>query len=226
MEKENKIRNLHFSNLINIKAKSIKFLFLLHLFLINFEVVFSEYLESYQSNSFADLDSLIEINDYYNLSIFLTKNKKIFMGIPPIQISNISFNNEYINLTSGVTYNEKYILMVCTKNYLLTKVNINTGVEIPLLNYSNDITIPNYPCGGFKDNDYIYISMSHIIKPIKSETSNENATNNNTLNENSNDFNNDETENDSSDDYENKYLEHSIIRIKLNNVNNNDGPIM
>ena len=62
MEKENKIRNLHFSNLINIKAKSIKFLFLLHLFLINFEVVFSEYLESYQSNSFADLDSLIEIN--------------------------------------------------------------------------------------------------------------------------------------------------------------------
>ena len=220
MEKVDKIRNFHFSNLINVVGKSIKFLFLFHLFLINIKDVFAEYLKSYQSNSFEDLDSLIEINDYYNLSIFLTTNKKIYMGIPPKQISIINSNINYISLTTGITYNENYILMVCTEDYLLTKVEINAGTEIPLLNYTNNITLPDYSCEGFKDDNYVYISMSHIIKPIN----NKNLTKNDTINVYTNDSDVNETENISTDDYANQYLEHSIIRIKLNNIDENSEP--
>ena len=52
----------------------------------------------------------------------MTSNKEIYKGIPPTKISNTTTKtNSY---TSGVTYNEQYLLMACTEDYLLTKVNI------------------------------------------------------------------------------------------------------
>ena len=76
--------------------------------------------------------------------------------------------------------------MACTGDYLLSKINIETGVETPLLNYDN-ITIPYYTCGVFFDENYAYISLSHIIIP--KEIIN-NGTNNGTNNEANNETNN------------------------------------
>jgi hypothetical protein len=237
MQKENKKRNLYFSKLIPTIINLIQFLIFFSIFAI-IKGAQSPYLDSFQSTNFEELDSLIEINDYFNLSIFLTTNKEIYMGIPPTKVSNITSNNELINLTTGVTYDENFLLMVCTEDFLVTKIEIATGIETPLLNYSN-ISMPNYTCGTFSDQDYVYISMSHMVIPQKTEI----IYKTNSINDNlESDFYINETnlisENDTNvtnitdfeyityDDYDNQYLEHSIIRIKLNSINETIGPVV
>ena len=232
-----------------------RILFLLLFFLYLKDV--KAYFESFELNRLSGFNSLIEIRDYFNLSIFMTSSKEIYMGIPPQKISTISSSENFNNLTSGVTYNKNYILMVCTDNYLVSKIDIETGTLTPLINYDN-ITMPNYTCGSFTDKDYLYISMSYII--LKNDT---NLTNDDSINETNyfsesvndfnesvnyfsesvnyfnksiNDFNEsvnyfnesvnylsesinyftDKIENIPYDDNENQYLEHSILKIKLN----------
>ena len=84
----------------------------------------SIYFDSFQKTNFQELDSLIEINDYYNLSIFLTTNKEIYMGIPPNKTVSVTSSKEFINLTKGVTYDENFLLMVLkiqvTEGYITT----------------------------------------------------------------------------------------------------------
>ena len=237
MQKENKKRNLYFSKLIPTIINLIQFLIFFSIFAI-IKGAQSPYLDSFQSTNFEELDSLIEINDYFNLSIFLTTNKEIYIGIPPIKVSNITSNNELINLTTGVTYDENFLLMVCTEDFLLTKIEILTGVETPLLNYSN-ISMPNYTCGAFSDRDYVFISMSHMVIPKKTEiiyktnNINENSESDfyinetNLINENNTNVTNiTDFEYIAYDDYDNQYLEHSIIRIRLNYINETIGPVI
>ena len=131
--------------------------------------------------------------------------------------------------------------MVCTEDYLLTKIEMETGIETPLFNYTN-INLPNYPCGVFINDDYVYISMSHIITPKKMEKIYKNEINNNSLesdfliNESNylineinyscnNDSNNSEFEYIFYDDINHQYLEHSIIRLKIK-YNDTIGPIV
>ena len=70
-----KNRNHYYLNLKSIMSKNLQFSLLFLLFLLNIKQSSSEYLESFYSKKFDKLDSLIEIIDYYNLSIFLTTNK-------------------------------------------------------------------------------------------------------------------------------------------------------
>ena len=75
----------------------ISLLFLLLIF--NLNKVNSIYLDSFKLHTFSELNSLIEITDYYNLSIFMTSSKEIYKGIPPNKISTISSTQNFINLT-------------------------------------------------------------------------------------------------------------------------------
>ena len=112
------------------------------LFLLYLEGVNSVYLESFNLTSLSGFNSLIEITDYFNLSIFMTSSKEIYMGIPPQKISNISSSENFNNLTSGVTYNKNYILMVCTDNYLVSKIDIETGILTPLISINAPFVSP------------------------------------------------------------------------------------
>ena len=237
MKKENKKRSLYFSKIISIIIKYIKILLFLSIF-VSIRAEQSIYFDSFQKTNFQELDSLIEINDYYNLSIFLTTNKEIYMGIPPNKTVSVTSSNEFINLTKGVTYDENFLLMVCTGDFLLTKIEIESGIEIPLLNYSN-ISMTSYPCGAFSDQDYVYITMSHIVTPQKTEIIYKTNINNynlesdfyinetNFISENNTNMTNiTDFEYITYDDYDNQYLEHSIIRIKLNYTNETIGPVV
>ena len=178
-------KNKHiFSKLFLSIKRQIEFIQFLLIFIISINNSFSAYLESFKSESFTEEASLVEINNYYNSSIFMTSRKEIYKGIPPNKVQTAS--SKIINITSGVNYDNKYLLMACTGDYLLSKINIETGVETPLLNYDN-ITIPYYTCGVFFDENYAYISMSHIIIP---EEIINNGTNNGTNNEVNNETNN------------------------------------
>ena len=256
-----------FSKLLYSLTKQTKTTLFIILFIIMIKDSFCVYLESFQKESFAELDSLIEINDYYNLSIFMTSKGEIYEGIPPSIIMQTS-NSNIISYTSGVTYDEKYLFLACTENYLLTKINIETREETPLINYEN-ISMPNYTCGIFHDNnikDYLYISMSHIVIP-ENETENETNSTNiisdinlsesaylsdinikesdtnlkesyytdylsyliNTDNYSDIFFEDDDITYRYSFDTDDKYspfLQHSVIRIKLKNNEDDTGPII
>ena len=245
MNKEEKRIKNNISNLFMKIPKSIHITLLFILFFLNIKQVFSSYLESFQKYEFTELDSLIEITDYYNLSIFMTTRGEIYTGIPPIKNNTISPSSHFTKFTSGVTYNENYILMSCTKNYLLGKINIITGEETPLINY-NYTLMPNYTCGVFTDKEYVYISMSHILIPIQETLIQNNNSDiitipNTTETEylsselnyfsdlysnSSDNIENIEFEeiNDNYDD-EREYLEHSVLKIKLE-FNEINGPIV
>ena len=113
--------------------------FNLSIFIILLFIQFEENLLSYfENNTIAAIlsqnTSIIDITDYHNLYPLITADKIIYTGMPPNKtcetISNI------INITAAATYDNNYILLACTGDYLLSKINIYTGEEVPLVNYS------------------------------------------------------------------------------------------
>ena len=201
----------------------------LFLFLISIQIkgVYLEYFDSLQTAMLSEESSLIDISDYHNLSLIITTNKKIYTGIPPTH--NSTTNSSIINISSAVTYNNNYILMACTENYLLSKIDIETGEESPLINYEN-ISLPNYTCSISSKDDYVYISFSYIIIPkyIIQKFYYNNTDNNNETNENieTDDIYNNTSNNTNSNDIANEeaYLQNFLKKIKL--VNHENEPFL
>ena len=201
----------------------------LFLFLISIQIkgVFLVYFESLQTDMLNEEASLIDISDYHNLSLIITTDKKIYNGIPPTLKSTT--NSSIINISSAVTYNNNYILMACTENYLLSKIDIETGEESPLINYEN-ISLPNYTCSISSKDDYVYISFSYIIIPkyIIQKFYYNNTDNNNETNENieTDDIYNNTSNNTNSNDIANEeaYLQNFLKKIKL--VNHENEPFL
>ena len=76
-----------------------------------------------------------------------------------------STTSKIINITAGATYDSNYVLLACTEDYLLSKININTGEEVPLVNYqqlSLSIENLNYSCSINIYNNTAYIGISQI----------------------------------------------------------------
>ena len=97
--------------------------------------------------------------------------------------------------------------------------------------------MPNYTCQAFTDNDYLYISITHIIIHktdeifINNNTDNDNISNSNIINETNYvsqfvNYSSDNEEYINNDiNVEQQYLEHSILKIKLF-FNETYGPII
>ena len=82
---------------------------------------------------------LVDIKDYHNLRLVVSTSKRIYKGIPPIQVTQSSAN---LNKFSAIaTVNENYILVSCLDDFLLGKININTGQYTSLLLYSDISTL-------------------------------------------------------------------------------------
>ena len=147
----------------DLTFKFIHFSFFLLLFLIQMKGILLVYFESFQTGMLEDTGSFIDISDYYNLYPIITADKNIYLGIPPTY--KVNTNSSIIEISSAVTYNNNYILIACTQNYLLSVIDIETGNEDPLVSYDN-MNIPDSICSiSYKDN-YVYIGFSHKITPI------------------------------------------------------------
>ena len=143
--------------------------FNLSIFIILLFIQFEGNLLSYfENNTIAAIlsqnTSIIDITDYHNLYPLITADKNIYTGMPPNKtcetISNI------INITAAATYDTNHILLACTGDYLLSKINIYTGEEVPLVNYSKislSIENLNYTCSISILNNIVYIGTSQIL---------------------------------------------------------------
>ena len=147
----------------NLKFKNKHFFFLLFLFLMLIKGLLLDFFDSFEAHILNEDASLIDISDYQNLFPIITIDKKIYTGIPPIEKSRTTSN--IISISSALTFNNNYILIACTQDYLLSKINIETGEEIPLV-YYGDFQIPNCTCSISAKDFYVYIGISHIITPI------------------------------------------------------------
>jgi len=200
------------------------------LILIQIKFLFSQKFESFTSSTLNNHASLIDVTDYYNIFPIITSDKKIYTNIPPIERSVTS--SKINKFSASATYNEDTILMACTEDFLLSKIDINSGEETPLVKYDEiNKNIPSSICSISIYNDYVYIGMSHKIVPytkIKRENNNteiinsdKNGTNNlsfdsnNNINDTAIDMNNEEENYDIIYDYINTYLENSVIKIKI-----------
>ena len=216
------------------RIKNRKFFFFL-LILIKIKQAFFGYFDSLTTGILNEEASLIDISDYHNLFPIITTDKKIYLGIPPVFKANIS--SKINSFSAAATYNNEYILMACTEDYLLSKIKIETGEETPLINYEK-FNSPNCICSiSLKDN-YVYIAINHIVisnYQINNWTYNFGNDNNfSDLNSEINkiyDYSSEIEENDTDINYNsesnNNYLENTIIKIKLTNNNDNiNNPIL
>ena len=139
-----------------------KRLFLLFIF---FKTFISEYFESMEVGSISDNASIIDITDYNNLYLLITTEKYIYTGMPPNKASETQ--SKIMNISAAVTYDNNYILLACSENYLLSIININSRVEMRLLNYEDaQLTIEylNYSCSICFKNNISYIGIPQIIE--------------------------------------------------------------
>ena len=78
--------------------------------------------------------SILDISDYLNLSLIISTSGKIYNGIP---FSFRVTTNANLNASSSAAVcNQNYILVACLQDSLLTKININNGDFISLIEYS------------------------------------------------------------------------------------------
>ena len=113
-------------------------LFLLLLLINNFKLINNELSDHFQYGDLSDTGDMINITDYYNLSILVSTSKNIYTGFPP-KIKTI-ITSTITRFSSGVTINENNLLMSCLDGKILTKININTGEETelcPSLSFTN-----------------------------------------------------------------------------------------
>ena len=160
--------------LINIK-------FFLLLILIQIKDSFTEYFETFQQGIISNNASLIDITDYHNIFPFITSEGHIYTGMEPNLKSET--NSKLLNISAAATYDNNFILIACTENHLLSKININSGEETSLLSYNQfSLTIEslNYSCSICILNNIAYIGIPQIISNnliknvIKVELINEN----------------------------------------------------
>ena len=110
-------------------------------------------------------EDLIDVTDYHNLSLIATTSKKIYTGIPPNL--KITTTANFINASSIITFNDKYLLAACLKDSLLTKINLNNGESTSLLNYDTfstelNLDIPITSCSLSIIENTIFIGYAKI----------------------------------------------------------------
>ena len=204
------------------------------LILIQIKLLFSQKFESFISSTLNNYTSLIDITDYFNIFPIITSDKKIYTNIPPIE-RNIT-SSKITKFSAAATYNKKTILIACTEDYLLSKIDIDSGEETPLVKYENEdinVNIPSFTCSISICNDYIYIGMSHKIVPytkIKKENNRMEIINSDIIGKNNLNIsdiftviNNEEDNYDIIYDYINTYLANSVIKIKIKTDEENNG---
>ena len=134
------------------------------LILIQIKLLFSQYFDSFTSSILNSHASFIDITDYHNIFPIITSNKKIYTDIPPIERNTTS--SKITKYSAAATYDNNTILIACTEDLLLSKIDIDSGEETPLVKYEDiNVNIPNFTCSISIYDDFVYIGKSHKIVP-------------------------------------------------------------
>ena len=156
-----------FININKILLKNNILLFILFFIIINLEIFFCQINDGFE-NGFLENEgtNFIDINDYHNLNLIISTSKKIYKNIPPVEISEFSAN--IINYSKASTCNQNYLIVACLSDSLLSKIKIDSGESINLLNYDDvningdTITVPNSICSLSIFGNIVHIGISQI----------------------------------------------------------------
>ena len=140
--------------------------FFLLIFLPIFKFISSQIFDNFTSGTLEEGDNeLLDITDYHNMNIIVSKSKNIYMGIPPVK--KVETDANLINATSLITINSNFLLTSCLNDSFLGKINLSTGKFTPLLSYSElsispGLNIPNTICSLSNIDNTIFIGYSRI----------------------------------------------------------------
>ena len=144
--------------------------FSLHLRIFTFMIIiqFKEIILNYYKNfTYGDLTEnggIIDITDYHNIYLLILSDNSIYTGIPPNKIGNTT--STIINITSVATLNQNVALLACTKEYLLSKIDLGTLSEVSLVTYDQmnlSIESLNYTCSLSILYNTAYIGITQIV---------------------------------------------------------------
>ena len=123
---------LHFG-----KKKDI--MFISFLFIIYFKIEFSKVLDNFILKENLDTNDLIYVKDYHNLSLAITRSKKIYTGFPPTLKG--SFSGSITKYSNAITCNKNFLLITCLSDHIIKKINLKTReVSNPTgINYSTQM---------------------------------------------------------------------------------------
>ena len=139
--------------------------------LIIIKFIYSNYLQSFNANIVDKNASMIDITDYDNIYPLILTNKKLYLGIPPI--FQFEINSTILNISAAATFNENIILLACTKDALLSEINIKSSESIDLISYEDfNLSISNlnytlnYSCSICisQTKKQVFIGISQIIQ--------------------------------------------------------------
>jgi hypothetical protein len=198
----------------------INFQILIFFILIQIKGILLSMFDSLETIMLNEDASLIDVSDYHDLYLIVTTDKKIYTGIPPTLKSTTS--SSILNISSAVTYNNDYILMACTENHLLSKINIETGEETYLVPYG-DFKLPNSTCSLSAKNNDVYIAITNIIVPSYKMPITDIITTCSDCNDVTN-INDEDNNYYIYYDVANSYLENTVIKVKLES--NGGNPIL
>ena len=148
-------------NFVLMKIKK-KMLFISLFFIIQ-QLIICQIYDNFNNGILDNQSSIVDVGDYLNLSIIITTNGNIFNGTP---LSFKSSTELTLNASSyAASCNENYMLVACTEDFLLSKLNINSGSYISLIDYSeyNTIVVSNTSCciSIFEDIVFIVIGQTN-----------------------------------------------------------------
>ena len=113
--------------------------------LIQIKILFSKYFDTINTATLNNQASFIDITDYHNIFPIITSDKNIYTDIPPIQRNTTS--SKITKYSAAATYDNNTILIACTEDLLLSKIDIDSGEETPLVKYEDiNVNIPNFTC--------------------------------------------------------------------------------
>ena len=127
--------------------------------LSNADLIRAQDFQTLQPKFLVDQTSLMDVKDYENIHLIITK-KEIYSGINPQKIGE--FTSEFPQSASFATYNSQYILAACTNNALFSYIDISTNTdtlnEVSIFSYSDlGLDLTDYFCSISYFNPYAYL---------------------------------------------------------------------
>ena len=135
--------------------------------IIQFKEIILDYYKDFTYGNLAENGGIIDITDYHNIYLLILSDNSIYTGIPPNKIGNTT--STIINITSVATLNQNVALLACTKEYFLSKIDLDTLSEVPLVTYDQmklQNQPLNYTCSLSILDNTAYIGITKIDKTI------------------------------------------------------------
>ena len=138
--------------------------FFVLLIFLGMKSILSEIKDNFIEGILEDGDNdLLDVTDYHDLNLIVSKSKNIYTGIPPQKI--VETDAELISSTYLITINNNFLLAACLQNSFLGKISLTDGRFTSLLDYndprfSEALDVPMTICSLSNMDQSIFIGYS------------------------------------------------------------------